>query len=251
MKGVSMKASLKYWILGLCLLTPFASAHAQAPALSPIPSISLNAGTSRSVNVVAVDADGRSISLTATLPGFATLNSPTVGTGSVATTLTLTPTAANVGIFTAAVTATAGGVAAVRTFDITVNAAGQNQEPVVTAPALREVVTGSNLTFTANAIDPDGDAITSLDVSGLPFGAPFTPNGSNTSAAFTWTPVAGQDGEYDVLFTASNSLSGSAVTHIHVTSAPTITITPIDDVTLAEGSSLSVPVSASGPAGVE
>src|SRR5205814_9779211 len=79
----------------------------------------------------------------------------------------------------------------------------------------------------------------------------FTPNGSNTSAALTWTPVSGQDGEYDVLFTASNSLSGSAVTHIHVTSAPTITITPIDDVTLAEGSSLSVPVSASGPAGVE
>jgi putative Ig domain-containing protein/flagellar hook capping protein FlgD len=245
-----MKASLKYWILGLCLLAPFASAHAQAPALSPIPSISLNAGTSRSVNVVAVDVDGRSISLTATLPGFGMLNSPTVGTGSVATTLTLTPTAANVGSFTAAVTAMAGGVSTVRTFDITVNAAGTNLAPVVTAPALEQVVTGSNLSFTVNASDPDADAITSLDVSGLPFGATFTPNGSSTSAAFNWTPAGGQDGEYDLTFTATNSSMGSAVTHITVTSAPTITITPINDVTLAEGSSLSVPVSASGPAGV-
>jgi len=244
-----MKASLKYWVLGLSLLAPFASAHAQAPALSPIPSISLNAGTSRSVNVVAVDADGRSIALTASLPGFAMLQSPTTGTGVVATSLTLTPTASNVGNFTAAVTATAGGVSTTKTFDITVNAAGQNQAPVVTAPALEEVVTGANLSFTVNASDPDGDAIASLDVSGLPFGATFTPNGSNTSAAFSWMPAAGQDGEYDVLFTASNSFSGDALTHIRVTSAPTITITPIDDVTLAEGASLSVPVSASGPAG--
>jgi hypothetical protein len=244
-----MKASLKYWVLGLCLLAPLASAHAQGPALSPIPSISLNAGTSRSVNVVAVDVDGRSIALTATLPGFAMLNSPTTGTGVVSTTLTLTPASSNTGNFTAAVTATAGGVSTVRTFDITVNAAGQNQAPVVTAPALEEVVIGSNLTFTVNASDPDADAIASLDVSGLPFGATFTPNGSSTSAAFSWMPAAGQDGEYDVLFTASNSTSGSALTHIRVTSAPTITITPIDDVTLAEGASLSVPVSASGPAG--
>ena len=244
-----MKASLKLLALGLCLLAPFASASAQGPALSPIPSITLNAGTSRTVNVVAVDVDGRSISLGASLPSFATLNSPTSGTGSVVTTITLTPSGSNTGLFTAAVTAMAGGVSTVRTFDITVNSAGQNQAPIVTAPALEEGVTGSSLSFTVSASDPDGDAIASLNASDLPFGSTFTPNGTNALGVFSWTPVTGQDGEYDVSFEAANASSGSAVTHIRVNSAPTVTITPIDDVTLAEGASISVPVTATGTPG--
>jgi hypothetical protein len=244
-----MKFSLKLLALGLLLLVPFATAHAQAPSLSTIPNVSVNAGTTATINVVAVDVDGRPITLTASLPGFATLNTPTSGTGTVVTTLTLAPTSGDVADYTGAVTATAGGVATTQIFQIMVNAAGSNQAPVVSAPALRDVTAGSNLNFTVNASDADGDAITSLDVSGLPSGATFTPNGSNTSAIFSWTPGDGDAGEYDVQFTASNSLSGAAVTHIHVESAPTLAITPIDDVTVAEGASISVPVNASGVPG--
>ena len=244
-----MKSSLKFLVLGLLLLVPFATAHAQAPSLSPIANLSMNAGATATVNVVAVDVGGRPIVLTASLPSFATLNTPTSGTGVVVTTLTLTPSSANEGNYSAAVTATAGGVANVKVFQITVNAAGSNQAPVVTAPALQDVTVGSTLTFTVNASDADGDGIGSLDVSGLPTGATFMPNVSNTSGTFSWMPGAGDEGEYDLLFTASNSLSGAAVTHIHVESATTVAISPIDDVTVADGGSASVPVSATGMAG--
>src|SRR6267378_678194 len=245
-----MKSSLKLLALGLLLLlVPFATAHAQAPSLSAIPNVGVNAGATATVNVVAVDVGGRPIALTASLPSFGTLNTPTSGTGVVVTTLSLAPSTANVGTYTGAVTATAGGVANIKTFEITVNAAGSNRAPVVTAPALQEVTAGSTLSFTVSASDADADAITSLSASGVPAGATFTPNASNTSGMFHWTPGAGDVGEYDIAFTASNSLSGAAVTHIRVASAATVTITPIDDVTLAEGGSLSVPVSAAGVAG--
>src|SRR5262245_52396140 len=103
-----MKTSRKLATLGLLFLVPFATtARAQTPSLSPIVDITVNAGTSATVNVIAVDVSGRQITLTSSLPSFATLNSPTVGTGEVATTLTLAPTAIHVGDYTAAVTATA------------------------------------------------------------------------------------------------------------------------------------------------
>lgn len=243
-----MKASLKLLVLGLLLHVPFSAAHAQAPSLSPIPNVSLNAGGTVTVNVVAVDVDGRPITLTHSLPSFGTLNTPTIGTGVVVTTLTLAPSTINVGAYTAEVTATAGGVPSIRIFEITVNAVGSDQAPVVNAPALREVTAGSHLSFTISASDPDGNTITSLMASGVPPGAMFSPNGSGT-AAFNWTPDAGDAGEYDVLFTALNSLSGAAVTHIRVASPPALAITPIDDVTVADGSSASVPVSVSGVPG--
>ena len=103
----SMKASLAVMTFGLVLLGPL-SAHAQGPALSPIANVNMNAGTTLNVNVVAVDAQNRPITLTAALPPFGTLNTPTVGNGVVVTSVTLTPTSAHVGDFSAAVTADRG-----------------------------------------------------------------------------------------------------------------------------------------------
>src|SRR5258705_9907784 len=192
----------------------------------------MNAGTTRIVNVVAVDVGGPPTTLSSALPTSPTLNPPTSGTGTVVTTLTLTPLSGDVANYTGAVTVTptAGGVSTTQIFEILVNAAGSNQAPVVSAPALRDVTAGSNLNFTVSASDADGDAIASLDVAGLPSGASFTQNASNTSAIFPRTPGAGDAGEDDATFTASNSLSGSAVTHIHVESAPTLAINPIDEI---------------------
>jgi len=244
-----MKASLKSLILGLFLLLPVSAARAQGPSLSPIPNVSLNAGNSRNVSVTAIDVDDRVITMTASLPPFATLNTPTIGTGVVVTSLTLTPSSAQVGDYTAAVTATAGGVATVKVFQITVNAAGSDQAPIVTVAPWQQVTAGSALSFVVTANDADGNAITSLSASGLPTGATFTPNGANTAGTFNWTPNTADVGEYDVLFTAANALSGGAATHLHVASPPTLTITPIDDVTVEGGASTSVPVEASGVPG--
>jgi hypothetical protein len=244
-----MKPPLRILTIALLLLVPYTTAFAQGPSLSPLPNVTLNAGTTQNVNVVAVDTANRVVSVTATLPPFATLNPPTLGTGSVVTSLTLAPSAGQVGDYTAAVTATAGGVSSVRVFQITVNAAGSDQAPIVTAPAWQHVTEGSPLSFAVSASDPDGNAISSLSASGVPTGASFTANGSNSSGTFQWTPGAGDAGEYDVSFTATNALSGTSVTHVHVAPAPKLAIDPIADVTVGDGGSVSVPVHATGVPG--
>jgi hypothetical protein len=210
-----MKSRLRFLVLGLALLAPLA-ASAQAPTVSAISDVSLDAGTNRTVNVVAFSA-GTPITLTASLPAFATLNGPTSGTGSVVTTISLVPTAANVGTFNAGVTATSGASSSTENFVITVNAAGTNQAPVVSAPALQNATVGTMLTFNVTATDSED--ITSLGASGLPSGATFSPNGTSTAGTFSWTPADGQTGDFDVVFTAMNSMSGSATTHIHVRAA--------------------------------
>ena len=239
-----MKASLRLLALGLFLLAPFSTAQAQAPMLSPIPNVTVNAGVTTTVNVVAVDVSGRPITLTHALPSFGTLNTPTAANGLVVTSFTLAPTSINVGTFPAAVTATAGGVPSIRVFQIKVNPEGSDQAPAVSAPPLQEVTAGSHLTFTVSVTDPDGDVIESLSHSSLPDASTFTPNSSNSSGVFDWSTGVADAGEYDVMFTATNALSGAAVTHIHVASAPRLAITPIDDVTVEGGSSISVPVNA-------
>lgn len=97
-----------------------------------------------------------------------------------------------------------------------------DRAPVVTAPANVTAAAGFPLSFTIGASDPDGQAIQTLAASGLPPGAGFTANGARTAGTFTWTPSAGQVSAtpYEVAFTATNALSGSATTRITVTAAP-------------------------------
>jgi hypothetical protein len=87
---------------------------------------------------------------------------------------------------------------------------------VLTVPSVNVEATGT-LTFTVAASDGNGDAISSLGAAPLPTGAVFTPDADgNTSGVFTWTPTTSQVGSYTITFTASNTLSGSAKTTIHV-----------------------------------
>jgi putative Ig domain-containing protein/flagellar hook capping protein FlgD/Big-like domain-containing protein len=247
-----MKASLRIVALGLLLLVPCASAYAQAPSLSIIPNVTVNAGETKTVSVVAVDPAGRDITLTSALPSFATLNTPTFGTGVVVTTVTVAPSAVHVSTtpYTVAVTASAGGVADIEIFQITVNAAGSDHVPDVTAPALQTVTEGSNLNFTVTVSDADGDEIEGFMAMQLPSGATFTPS-SGSSGVFNWTPGLSAAGEYDVVFSAMamNGPIGRAVTHIRVANAQELAITPINDVSVETGSSISVPVIALGPPG--
>ena len=243
-----MKSSLGALILGTVLFLPLSAAHAQAPSISPISNVSMNADATLTLNVVAVDGNGDAITVTAVLPAFATLNQPTTGTGSVVTTLTLAPTASDIGTSEGSVIATAGGQADTTKFLITVAATGSNQAPVVTAPAVQSTTEGVNLMFTVSAVDADFDAITSLNATGVPTGATFTKDGTNTSGTFSWTPTFTQSGDYDVVFTAmSGTLTGAATTHIDVENGVQLSIADISNVTLAEGTTLTVNVNVTGP----
>lgn len=88
--------------------------------------------------------------------------------------------------------------------------------PSVSAPSLVTGAEGSALSFSVSASDLDGDAIASLSAAPLPTGAGFTANGSNTSGSFAWTPDFTQAGSYSVVFTAQNTLTGTAATSIEV-----------------------------------
>jgi hypothetical protein len=178
--------------------------------------VTLNAGLTTVVNVVAVDPNGDAITLSVSGASFATLNAPTTGNGLVVTTLTLYPLAADVGPHTVTVTATANGETDTEDLLVQVNATGSNQAPVVVAPANETVNEGQHLSFTITATDADLTAINFLSVSGLPAGATFTNGVGNTSGTFSWTPTFTQAGSYDVGFIAANGLEGSAVTHIQV-----------------------------------
>jgi hypothetical protein len=104
--------------------------------------------------------------------------------------------------------------------------------PEVTAPAFAAGSEGAPLHIDVTAADPDGEAISSLTAAPLPAGAAFSANGANTAGSLDWTPDFTQAGEYDVTFTATNALSGSASTHITISGtdrAPVLTAPPAVD----------------------
>jgi hypothetical protein len=74
-----------------------------------------------------------------------------------------------------------------------------NQAPVLEQIGNQTVNVGSKLQFAINATDPDGDTLT-YSASGLPANATFDP----ASHTFSWIPVYGQAGLYNVTFTVSD-----------------------------------------------
>jgi hypothetical protein len=219
-----------------------------APVLEAIGDVTVGEGGTLTVNLHATDQDNDLITLTSTLPDFATLNAPISGTGEVTTTISLLPTAGASGTYTGTVTASANGQTSTQTFTITVTGVTVDVAPVVVTPPSVVGTEGTEVTFTVTASDANGDAITSLTAATLPTGAAFVANASNTSGTFTWTPSAGQAGDYDVTFMASNALSGSAMTHIAIEAAgvdvaPVVTVTP--NISGTAGAELSFVVTAS------
>jgi parallel beta-helix repeat protein len=91
-----------------------------------------------------------------------------------------------------------------------------DQAPVVTAPPALTVFETDPISIAVTALDPDGDAIDSLTVSGLPSGATFVADPGDTSGTFQWIPTSGQAGSYTVMFLASGAFTGSDSTVITV-----------------------------------
>ena len=126
-----------------------------------------------------------------------------------------------------------------------------DRAPVVTAPSSRTAFESAKLSFTIVAIDPDGNAITSLSAANLPAGATFTPNGTNTGGTLEWTPGPGYgSGPITVTFTATNALSASTTTAITITEGdrpPVVTASATYNGT--EGAPLNIAVAAVDPDG--
>ena len=97
--------------------------------------------------------------------------------------------------------------------------------PVVAAPPVSDIA-GTPIMVVVSASDPNSEVLMSLtaDLSALPAGnnAVFTVGAGNTSGTLTWTPTPGdaRPAPYNVTFTASNALPGSAVGAITVLADP-------------------------------
>ncbi|HEX7077587.1 MAG TPA: putative Ig domain-containing protein [Candidatus Eisenbacteria bacterium] len=220
----------------------------QAPVVTAPASESVFAGSLLAFTVAASDPDGDAItSLAASpLPAGATF---TANASATSGTLAWTPTILQGGSYTVTFTA-ANALSGTASTTISVDAT-TDRPPIVQAPAKLDVNENALLTFMVSASDPDGDAIFSLTASPLPAGASFTANVAHTSGTFSWTPSFSQRGTYNVTFTASNALSGSAVTQINVATnpdrAPAVTAPATENA--CEAVLLAFTVSASDPDG--
>jgi hypothetical protein len=110
-----------------------------------------------------------------------------------------------------------------------------DQAPLVTAPSARAATVGHELAFAVTGVDPDGDPIASLTMSGLPAGAQFDVASDHGSGTLRWTPLPVELGTHVATFTAGNALSGSAATMITVAAAnvppvAALSLTPSDGV---------------------
>src|SRR5438876_267988 len=135
------------------------------PTLAQPSNMTVNEGQTADQTLTATDpdADDDVITLTATLPSFATLtSSPAPGT--VTGTIHIAPPSGSAGTYSASVTATANGATSTRNFTIAVT--GTNRAPTLAQPSNMTVNEGATQDQTLHATDPDGNALTFAKVSG-------------------------------------------------------------------------------------
>ena len=119
-----------------------------------------------------------------------------------------------------------------------------NQAPVWQSPTPADgteytIAPGTPLNVSLAASDADGDQTVQISHLGLPTGATLTPtNGNPATGSFSWTPTAGQLGDYLVTFTAQDDgdplrAAPSRTIVIHVASGDPDTTPP--DTTIQTG----------------
>ena len=215
------------------------------PTLNPIGAQSIAEGLTLNVTVTATDPDGTIPVLTATpLPANATFTDNLNGTGS----FSFTPNFTQAGTYDITFAATDdSGVVASELVTVTVTEGG-NQPPVLAAIGPQSVDEGQLLTFGISATDIDG-TIQSMAATNLPTNASFVDNGGG-SGTFSFTPDFTQQGSYDVTFTATDDGLATDVEIVTITvnqinQGPVLN--PIGPLSIAEGSTLLVTVTATDP----
>ncbi len=181
----------------------------RAPVLAPIDNKSVSEGSILSFLLSATDADGDTVTYSA--------SSLPAGSAFAGSTFTWTPGYTQAGSFQVTFTASDSQATDSQAVTITVN--NTNRAPVLDAIADKSVNETTLLTFTVNATDPDGDTI-QYSATGLPSGAILS------GQTFNWTPAHSQaDNSYQATFTASDgTLDDSQTVTITVSdvSAPTV-----------------------------
>ncbi|HSW02344.1 MAG TPA: putative Ig domain-containing protein [Sedimentisphaerales bacterium] len=182
-----------------------------APVLGSIGDKSVNENQALSFTVSGTDADGDSLTYSATgLPGGATFNGQT---------FSWTPGFTQAGSYSVTFTVSDGKAQASRTVAISV--ADVNRAPALASIGDRSVSEDNTLALTLSGTDPDGTVLT-YSATGLPAGATFA------GQDFRWTPGAEQVGSHQITFTVSDgSLTASETIAVMVVGAGPDTAAPV------------------------
>jgi len=213
----------------------------QPPVLLPVGSQAgrENAPVQFSLAATSPDSDPITYSAVTPLPAGAQLN-PQTGQ------FTWTPDYTQAGNYTLTFAATVpSGLSDTTTVSIQI---AKVDRPPTIQVANQSVLVGVPLNFTVLGSDPDVGDVLTYSATGLPAGASLNPN----SGAFTWTPGAGQAGDYPVVFSVSDgqlSVSQTAVIHALLASqAPTVTVEVTPSFPALPGHQVVVHASATGVA---
>ncbi len=138
----------------------------RAPVVAAIANQTVAEAATADVAVSATDADGDVITLSATLPTFATLTS-TPAAGTVTGNIHMAPAFGAAGTYSASVTGSSGSpvLADTKSFTITVTA-GANRAPVLVQPSNMTVDEGMTADQVLTASDADGNALTFTKATG-------------------------------------------------------------------------------------
>ncbi len=215
----------------------------RAPELTPITAQSVDEGGYLGFNISASDPDLETLTITAQniMP-----NASFTDSGNGAGFFEFNPNYTQAGNYIVRFIVSDSEFADTIYVDVTVNAI--NAPPVLAAiPTPQVVGEEDNLEIIITAIDPDGTTPT-LAAENLPTNAAFSDNGDG-SGGFTFDPVYGQAGGYDILFIAGDGeYADSQIVHLDVvvTNSPPI-LDPISAQATAEGDILQIIITASDP----
>ncbi len=216
--------------------SPAVGGENNPPVLSAIGNRSILEGATLSFTVSATDADGDSLTYSASgLPAGASVNSSTGA-------FSWTPAFNQSGSYSVTFTVSDGSASDAETMSITVT--NVNQPPVLDPIGAQSLAEGDSYNLIIHASDPDNNPLT-YSASNLPAGAVFIPS----TRSFSWIPGNDQAGTYQVLFSTSDgSLSDSENVIFTVgngNEAPVLN--SIGNQSIGENSLLTFVVSASDP----
>ncbi len=199
------------------------------PILNPVSNQTVNEMQHLSFTVTATDPDtGDTITYSATgLPQGASFDVNTH-------IFSWTPNYYQAGKYTVTFKVSDGKLSDSKAVAITVN--NVNGPPVINPIGDKTAVRGKLLTFTVNAVDPDGDKVT-YGIPNAPADAQFNIN----SGVFNWNPTARQVGKFVITFIAKDTKGHQDTQTITITvlNAPPV-LNPIGDKTVQAGQLLSL-----------
>jgi len=172
----------------------------RAPVLEPVNIPPINEGDSVTVAVVASDADGDSLSFSATgLPDFTVMIDNRDGTAS----LQIDPALGSAGSYAITICVTDDGTSSLIICEtISIIVGDINQSPVLAPIGDQSVAEGDSISVVLSASDVDGDNL-AFNAVGLPSFATFSDNGDGT-AVLSVTPGFDDSGSYPVTITVTD-----------------------------------------------